>query len=262
MALSDLSGAPRAAAESFLLALGDDEFLHGERLKQWLSVAPTLEEDNVLTSLAQDEMGHARLWYELLDAWDDRSIDELAIFRPAAERRNSVLVERPHADFADTVVRLFCYDTAERLLLEALAESEHRAVAERATVIDNEEAYHREHADRWLDVLAHVEPGEGQDRLEAAVAETVDHAGDLFAFASPGPLAESGLLGTGLDELEAEWRATVLPALAELPVDVDEDGLVERLEAGGHDGRAGVHTAEFGAFIDSLQPGEAEKLEI
>lgn len=262
MALSDLSGEPRAAAQSFLLAIGDDEFLHGERLKQWLSVAPTLEEDNVLTSLAQDEMGHARLWYELLDAWDDRSIDELAIFRPAAERRNSVLVERPHADFADTVIRLFCYDTAERLLLDALAESEHAAVAERATVIDDEEAFHREHADRWLDVLAHVDPGDGQDRLAAAVAESTDHAGDLFAFASPEALAESGVLGAGLDELEAQWRTTVLPALAELPVDIDENELVERFDAGAYEGRAGEHTPAFGGFIESLQPGEMEKLEI
>lgn len=263
MAVTSLQDEERVAAESLLLGIADDEFIHGERLKQWLTVAPTLEEDNVLTSIAQDELGHARLWYELLTDARDATLDELAIDRPAADRRNAVLVEREHADFADTVIRLICYDTAEALLLEALAESEFQPIAERATVAQQEETFHREHTDRWQAVMTHAEPGEGQERLASAVHGTLPHCGDLFAFESADLLAESGLLGTSLDELEREWRATVLPALASLPVDLTTEEMAALIDdAGALNGRQSDHTEAFPGFVEAFQPAALERLEV
>jgi ring-1,2-phenylacetyl-CoA epoxidase subunit PaaC len=262
MSVSGLADPERAAAEAFLFGIADDEFIHGERLKQWLTVAPTLEEDNVLTSIAQDELGHARLWYELLTESREATLDELAIERAATDRRNTVLVEREHADFADTVVRLFCYDTAEQLLLEALAESEFQPIAERATVADQEETFHREHSDRWQAVMEHADPGEGQERLRRAVHDNLRHCGDLFAFESPGLLARSGVLGASLDELEQGWRADVLPALSSLPVDLTTDEMADLIDDETPNGRHGSHTAEYGPFVESFQPRELERLEV
>jgi len=262
MALTELPDAERTAAEAFLLAIADDEFVHGERVRQWLTVAPTLEEDNVLTSLAQDELGHARLWYELVSDIGGESLDELAITREASDRLNSVLLERAHTDFADTVVRLHCYETAERLLLEALRDSDHQSIAERATVADREEAFHREHADRWLAVMAHAEAGEGRDRLQTAVREALRHSGDLFAFESPELLRASGVLPTAVDQLEDQWRAAVIPSLARLPLDQSADQLAPLVGESGSNGRQGRHTAGFSDFIASLQPTAEEQLEV
>ena len=58
--------AHRSALRELLLALADDEFVIGYANSEWTGIAPVLEEDIAFSSLAQDELGHARLLYELL----------------------------------------------------------------------------------------------------------------------------------------------------------------------------------------------------
>lgn len=261
MALADLPDARRAAAVDFLTAVGDDEFVHGERVRQWLTVAPTLEEDNVLTSVAQDELGHARLWYDLVAEYRETTVDDLAIFRPAAERYNSTLVEREHADFADAAVRMFCYDAAEALLLEALSGSRHEEIAGPAGAAASEETFHREHADRWVEVFEHVEERD-RERVRSAVETNLAHAGDLFAFATPGRLVDAGVLDTAPATLEAEWRGTVVGRLAALPVGLDEDDLAALLDDGCPNGRAGEHTDDLADLVETIQPSELERLDV
>ena len=58
----------RAAIAGLLLTMADDEFVIGFRDSEWTGIAPMLEEDVAFSSLAQDEIGHARLLYELRGA--------------------------------------------------------------------------------------------------------------------------------------------------------------------------------------------------
>ena len=57
-----------------LLALADDELILGWRNSEWTGIAPFLEEDVAFSSIAQNEIGHARALYELAAARarDDR----------------------------------------------------------------------------------------------------------------------------------------------------------------------------------------------
>src|SRR6266508_1963759 len=48
-----------------LLALADDELIMGHRHSEWTGWAPHIEEDLAFSSIAQDEMAHARLLYQL-----------------------------------------------------------------------------------------------------------------------------------------------------------------------------------------------------
>lgn len=262
MALADLGDADREVALDLLTALADDEYLHGDRLSGWLTIAPTLEEDNVLTSVAQDEMGHARLWYELVAEHRGGSVDDLAIGRPADARRNSALVERELDGFADTVVRSFLYDRYERLVLEALAAGEHRDLVDRADLALGEEAFHREHAEEWLAVFETLETDRDRERVREAVETNLVHAGDLFSFDGAGDLLEAGVVGTPLGELRAEWEAATLPALAAQPVGLTEDELVERVGGDGPNGRAGEHTDDLADLVASMQPRELERLDV
>ena len=90
--------------QSFLLSLADDELVMGHRLSFWAARGPTIEVDNEVAAIVQDELGHARLWYDLV-ADGDETLEDLAFGRPASERRNTVLVEAPMADFGETIVR-------------------------------------------------------------------------------------------------------------------------------------------------------------
>ena len=48
-----------------LLELADDELILGWRNSEWTGIAPFLEEDVAFSSIAQNEIGHARALYQL-----------------------------------------------------------------------------------------------------------------------------------------------------------------------------------------------------
>jgi ring-1,2-phenylacetyl-CoA epoxidase subunit PaaC len=55
-----------SAQEQQLLAIADDELVLGWRDSEWTGIAPMLEEDVAFSSIAQNEIGHARAIYQLL----------------------------------------------------------------------------------------------------------------------------------------------------------------------------------------------------
>src|SRR5205085_14163 len=66
---------------TLLFALADDELILGHRHAEWTGWAPHIEEDLAFSSIAQDEMAHARLLYELAGAATGRDVDGLALGR-------------------------------------------------------------------------------------------------------------------------------------------------------------------------------------
>src|SRR5437667_40842 len=154
-----------------LLALADDELIIGHRHSEWTGWAPHIEEDLAFSSIAQDEMAHARLLYGLAReaGLTERDVDALALGRPPAEYRNAVLCERPNGDWGYTVARQYLYDTADAVRLEALAASSWAELAELVRVIQLEERYHVDHARAWFDRLA-VGPLEARSRFAVGVA--------------------------------------------------------------------------------------------
>jgi len=133
-----------------LLAIADDELVLGWRDSEWTGIAPVLEEDVALSSIAQNEIGHARAIYQLLA--DDP--DALAFDRSPDEYRSSQLVQlRFVPDWALTIARRVLYEAADELRLRRLMASDDAAVSGLAAKIDREEAYHRMHAELWHDRL-------------------------------------------------------------------------------------------------------------
>jgi len=133
-----------------LLQTADDELVLGWRDSEWTGIAPVLEEDVAFSSIAQNEIGHARALYQLLS----EDADALAFDRAPAEYRCSPLVElRFVPDWARTIARRVLYEAADELRLAALKESADAAVAGLAAKIDREEAYHRMHAEMWRERL-------------------------------------------------------------------------------------------------------------
>ena len=68
-----------------LLALADDELILGWRNSEWTGIAPFLEEDVAFSSIAQNEIGHARALYELAARELGTDADALAFDRPLEE---------------------------------------------------------------------------------------------------------------------------------------------------------------------------------
>src|SRR6476660_6211101 len=139
-----------SARATLLLSLADDELILGWRDSEWTGIAPTLEEDVAFSSIAQNEIGHARALYELAAAELDTDADALAFDRAPSEYRCAPLVElRLIDDWALTIARRYLYEEADRVRIEALKESDDTELAGLAAKIDREEVYHRLHAELW-----------------------------------------------------------------------------------------------------------------
>jgi ring-1,2-phenylacetyl-CoA epoxidase subunit PaaC len=149
-----------------LLELADDELVLGWRDSEWTGIAPFLEEDVAFSSIAQNEIGHARALYELAARDLGTTADELAFDRRPEEYRCSRLVElRFVPDWARTIARHYLYEQADEQRLAALKASDDPEVAGLAAKIDREEIYHRMHAQMWHDRL------EGEPRFVEALEE-------------------------------------------------------------------------------------------
>jgi ring-1,2-phenylacetyl-CoA epoxidase subunit PaaC len=136
-----------------LLAIADDELILGWRDSEWTGVAPFLEEDVAFSSIAQNEIGHARALYELAARDFGTTADQLAFDRKPGEYRCSTLVELRLPEWERTIARHVLYERADADRLERLKASDDAEVAGLAAKIDREEVYHRMHAEMWHERL-------------------------------------------------------------------------------------------------------------
>ncbi len=148
-----------------LIEYADDELILGWRDSEWTGIAPSLEEDVAFSSIAQNEIGHARALYELAARDLGTTADELAFDRDPSDYRSAPLVQQRRMDWAHTIARHWLYECADEIRLAALKESDDEEVAGLAAKMDREEVYHRLHAQMWADRLR------GNERFEAAVQE-------------------------------------------------------------------------------------------
>jgi ring-1,2-phenylacetyl-CoA epoxidase subunit PaaC len=198
-----------SAQERLLLELADDELILGWRNSEWTGIAPFLEEDVAFSSIAQNEIGHARALYELaarvLD--DGRDADALAFDRRPEEYRCAPLVQlRLVPDWARTIARHVLYETADAIRIAALKEHEDAELAGIAAKIEREEVYHRLHAEMWLERLRE------EERYTAAVEELWPYALGVLEPELRPALAER----VGRAEVEAVERSAPGPEFAEL----------------------------------------------
>jgi ring-1,2-phenylacetyl-CoA epoxidase subunit PaaC len=212
-----------------LLEIADDELILGWRNSEWTGIAPFLEEDVAFSSIAQNEIGHARALYELAAKELGTTADELAFDRQPAEYRSAPLVELRRLEWALTIARHWLYETADSIRRAALIASDDPEIAGIAAKMDREEAYHLMHAEMWMDRL--LSSDEGRERLEEALNELWPYAlGVLEAGLRPefiGRVEEQ--IGHTMPEVDAVPRGRHEAELAEL---LEEMTMVRRSDPG------------------------------
>jgi len=199
-----------------LLSFADDELILGWRNSEWTGIAPFLEEDLAFSSIAQNEIGHARALYELAAAELGTTADELAFDRKPEEYRSAPLVELRRLEWARTIARHWLYETADEIRLATLKASDDPEIAGIATKMDREEAYHRMHAEMWIDRLLSTD--DGRSRLDEAVDELWPYALGVLDDELRWKLRAhvEARLGRTLPEIEAVPRGVHGAELAEL----------------------------------------------
>jgi ring-1,2-phenylacetyl-CoA epoxidase subunit PaaC len=211
-----LDGATRDALAELLLTMADDEFVIGFRDSEWTGIAPMLEEDVAFSSLAQDEIGHARIWYEMLAQLTGTDADRLAFHRQPNDYRHARLLDHPRNGWAFTNVRRWLYDTADAVRLSALAESTFQPLAEVVAKVRREERYHLMHLDAWLQRLATTH-GKPRGKALSAVRQLAPDALTVFSpLRGEQALVSAGILKAPMSELAERWRSEANIRLCEL----------------------------------------------
>ncbi|MCA1833631.1 MAG: 1,2-phenylacetyl-CoA epoxidase subunit PaaC [Actinomycetota bacterium] len=191
---------------TLLLAIADDEMVTGHRLGEWTGWVPYIEEDLALSSIAQDEIGHAKALYELAaDLGAAPSADALAFGRRADQYRHAVLCERSNKDFAYTIARHYLYDTADEIRLGGLSQSSFKELVQLFTVFRPEERYHTVHARTWFSRLADG-PVDAKHRFSEALASLMGEAVALFEpLPAEESLREDGTMPVPSEQMLGRW---------------------------------------------------------
>ena len=233
----------------FLLRMGDNTLVLGQRVSEWCGHAPVLEEDIALANTALDLIGQTQMWLDLADEVEGkgRDADKLAFLRDVWDFRNLLLVELPNGDFGRTMMRQFLFDAWQSVLLGRLINSAEPRVAEIAEKAGKEVAYHVERSSGTV-----VGLGDGTEeshaRMQAALDYLWPYVGEMFASdAVDEEMARAGIAPdpAGLRE---EYDALVGRVLGEATLSIPEGGFFHK---GGKNGAR--HTEHLGHMLTEMQ---------
>jgi ring-1,2-phenylacetyl-CoA epoxidase subunit PaaC len=245
------------AIKELLLQLADDDFIHSYRGAEWLGLAPHIEEDVASASISQDTMGHAAIYYKLLDELGEGDADKLAHDRPAKERRNAIILELvngpghymkdPDYDWAFAVVRNYFYTQAKAIKVQSLHSCSYEPLAEVAQKVQMELYYHLMHWKTWFVQLLGSGHLEAVSRMKAAIGKTMPDFAGVFSLGQYGEeMVELGLI-EGEAVLQKKWIEAITPIFESV-------GLAATIQIGmaRGDGRNGQHTEDLEKALETL----------
>ena len=232
----------------YLLRLGDDSLILGQRLTEWCGHAPALETDLSLANIGLDLIGQADLFLNLAGKVEDagRDGDRLAFHRDVLAFRNCLLVEQTNGDFAQTIARQFLFSTAQLGLFEALEQSADPRIAEIAAKAVKEVRYHAEISADWV-----IRLGDGTEESHRRMVEGLDwfwrFVDEMFEMDQiERSLVERGI-AADRTRLRGRFDARVAEVLGEATIALPE---YPRAVQGG---RRGHHTEHLGHLLAVMQ---------
>ncbi len=245
--LHDMEASLKSAVIDLLYRLADDAIIIGHRGSEWTGFAPILEEDIAFSSMAQDDMGHAQTFYQMLFELGEPDPDTNVFARKLDQWTCAGMVSiSSQRDWAMSLVRKYFYDVAASIRLDALAEGALVPLAQLARKLRSEKKYHLMHGTMWIPRLG-TGTRESHQLMQSAVDTLYPHALGMFEPTSADLLLEQAGVCPREDELRKRWQAEVENVLcgATLKVDADMSPVFG--------GRAGKHPKDLMALLDDMQ---------
>ena len=233
---------------AYLLRLGDNALVLGQRLTEIVAAGPELEEELANANIALDYLGQARMFYAYAGELEgkDRGEGDFAFLREEGEFRNLLLVEQPNGHFGDTIARNVLFDIFYLLQLDALRGCSDERLAEIAEKSAKEIRYHIRHGRQWM-----IRLGDGTDESHQRITDSVQilwmFTGEMFASDELDDVMSKEWDGPDLSSLKERWMADVAEMLSEATIALPEG---EWTVDGGKQGR---HTEHFGYLIAEMQ---------
>jgi len=154
---------------TYTLRIADSSLILGQRMSEWCSNGPTLEEDIAMSNISLDMFGQANGFYQYAAQLDGtKSADELAFIRNEREFFNHQLVEQENGNFGTTMVRNFLHDVFNFLFYTELSKSKDETLSALASKSLKEVKYHLRHSSNWLIRLGDG-TGESNTKVQASI---------------------------------------------------------------------------------------------
>lgn len=239
----------KEALFEYLIRLGDNALILGQRLGEWCGHAHQLESDIALTNIALDNVGQARNLLTEAGSIEGkgRSEDDLAFFRTEHEFRNNLLVEQENGNFAQTITRQYLFDVLQFHLYSALRSSKNdflKAFAEKSL---KEVTYHRKLSGDWM-----VRLGDGTEESHDKMQEALDilwpFTGELFEKTEADHVLIKGGVVPDLNDIRKIWSEETAAVIADATLEIpDTMGYMARGSRDGH------HTEYLGYILAEMQ---------
>jgi ring-1,2-phenylacetyl-CoA epoxidase subunit PaaC len=231
----------------YTLRIADSSLILGQRMSEWCSKSPTLEEDIAMSNISLDLFGQANGFYEYAAKLDgSKSADQLAFKRNEREFFNHQLSEQENGNFGTTTIRNFLHDAFYFLFYTNLANSKDETLAALAAKSLKEVKYHLRHSSNWL-----IRLGDGTEESNLKSQQALDilwqFTGELFEMDEVDN--EMLHLGIGVDniKLRIKWDEMINNTLKKAKLNRPKDGYMAT------GSRKGIHTEYLGFLLAEMQ---------
>lgn len=212
-----------AALFAIISSLADNKQAIGRRYAYWCNGAPALEAAVAAAAMTQDEIGHARTLYPLLDNFTQAEADPKQV-EPETRTLHChlALLDNEFQGWSDFVATNFLFDTALTTFFEAAQNSSYEPLRQRARKIVQEERIHAMHGEGWVRRLAKA-GGAVRSTLAAALNRLWKETLCWFG-PNDDPIMQQlyreGILDATPDELRSRYLQKIMPTLNSLDLDV------------------------------------------
>ncbi len=233
---------------NYLLHLADNTLILSQRNSEWCGHGPVLEQDIAITNISLDLLGQARNLYSYAATLIGENVteDSLAYLRKEREFKNCLLVEQPNGDWAQTILRQYCFSQYQYSLYQQLLNSKDTQLAAIVEKSIREVAYHLRWSSEWV-----IRLGDGTEeshsRMLKAIEELWSYTGEMFLPAGyEKELLRIGI-GADLDNIKQEWLAKTEAIFSEATLPMPQNVFMQT------GGKEGVHTEHLGFILTELQ---------
>lgn len=206
-----------------LSSLADNKQAIGRRYAYWCNGAPALEAAVAAAAMTQDELGHARTLYPLLDDFAQAEADPLQV-EPETRTLHFHLAffDRDFQGWSDFVATNFLADTAFTTFFAATQNSSYEPLRQRARKIMQEEVIHQAHGEGWVRRLARAD-GAVRNALIQSLMRLWDET--LCWFGPPEDSTMRRLVNDGIcdahpGELRSRYLRQIMPTLSALNIEM------------------------------------------
>ena len=233
--------------EKYILRIADTTLILSQRLSEWCSKGPSLEEDIALSNISLDLLGQANGLLEYVSKLNGEiSPDEYAFKRDEREFYNFQICEIENGHFGDTIIRQFLIDIYFKLYYQDLEKSKDETLSALATKSLKEVSYHLRHSSNWVIRLGDGTQ-ESKDKIQKSLNNIWKYTGEFFEMDELDKKMLKEKIGVNNKDLKKDWDKLVDETLIKAKLKRPEDGYMMT------GSRKGIHTEMLGKILSEMQ---------